>query len=53
MNKATLTRFKNWIIATNPNLKLNESVSTNSIYLESDEIRIRISDHMPGLSKVK
>jgi hypothetical protein len=53
MNKATLTRFKNWIIATNPNLKLNESVSTNSIYLESDEIRIRISDHMPRLSKVK
>lgn len=53
MNKATFTRFKNWIIATNPNLKLNESVSTNSIYLESDEIRIRISDHMSGLSKVK
>ena len=53
MNKATLTRFKIWIIATNPNLKLNESVSTNNIYLESDEIRIRISDHMPGLSKVK
>lgn len=53
MNKATLTRFKNWIIATNPNLKLNESVSTNSIYLKSDEIRIRISDHMPRPSKVK
>ena len=47
MNKGTITKFKNWILE-NSTLKLSESKSTDSIYLVSDDIKIRISDHIQG-----
>ena len=47
MNKTTITKFKNWILE-NSTLKLSESKSTDSIYLVSDDIKIRISDHIQG-----
>ena len=47
MNKTTMTKFKNWILE-NSTLKLSESKSTDSIYLVSDDIKIRISDHIQG-----
>lgn len=47
MNKTTITKFKNWILE-NSTLKLSESQSTDSIYLVSDDIKIRISDHIQG-----
>ena len=47
MNKGTITKFKNWIL-DNSTLKLSESKSTDSIYLVSDDIKIRISDHIQG-----
>ena len=42
-----MTKFKNWILE-NSTLKLSESKSTDSIYLVSDDIKIRISDHIQG-----
>lgn len=47
MNKTTITKFKNWILE-NSTLKLSESKSTDSIYLVSNDIKIRISDHIQG-----
>lgn len=47
MNKGTVTKLKNWLVA-NFNIKLVESSSTNSFYLTNDSVSIRISDHIQG-----
>jgi hypothetical protein len=47
MNKGTVTKLKNWLVA-NFNLKLVESSSTDSFYLTNDSVSIRISDHIQG-----
>lgn len=47
MNKGTVTKLKNWLIA-NFNIKLVESSSTDSFYLTNDSVSIRISDHIQG-----
>lgn len=45
MNKGTVTKLKNWLVA-NFNIKLVESSSTDSFYLTNDSVSIRISDHI-------
>ena len=47
MNKGTVTKLKNWLVA-NFNIKLVESSSTDSFYLTNDSVSIRISDHIQG-----
>lgn len=47
MNKGTVTKLKNWLVA-NFDLKLVESSSTDSFYLTNDSVSIRISDHIQG-----
>lgn len=47
MNKGTVTKLKNWLVA-NFDLKLVKSSSTDSFYLTNDSVSIRISDHIQG-----
>lgn len=47
MNKGTVIKLKNWLVA-NFNIKLVESSSTDSFYLTNDSVSIRISDHIQG-----
>lgn len=47
MNKGTVTKLKNWLVA-NFDLKLVESSSTDSFYLTNNSVSIRISDHIQG-----
>lgn len=47
MNKGTVTKLKNWLVA-NFNIKLVESSSTDSFYLTNYSVSIRISDHIQG-----
>ena len=47
MNKGTVTKLKNWLVA-NFNIKLVESSSTDGFYLTNDSVSIRISDHIQG-----